>query len=92
VKETADEIIVRRRFFGETFAKNKQNEKLAETMELATLVSEWLPSARYVGLEKGRDHNCQFKVFEASYNGVNIEFKVRVSEGNIIHTMKIKTD
>jgi hypothetical protein len=92
VKETADEIIVRRRFFGETFAKNKQNERLAETMELATLISEWLPSARYVGLEKGRDHNCQFKVFEATYNGTKIEFKVRVSEGNIIHTMKIKTD
>jgi hypothetical protein len=92
VKETADEILVRRKFFGETYAKNKYNPRLAETMELSTLITEWLPSARYIGLENGRDHNCTFKVFETTYNGVKIEFKVRVSEGNIIHTMKIKTD
>ena len=87
---TGNDVIVNRKFFSETYAKNIRSRNVAETMQLATLVNEWLPGAAHVSTEQGRHHNCQFKVFRANYQGVNIECKAKVlPTGIFLYTMRI---
>lgn len=87
--ETGDEFVLNKGFFSETFAKNLYNRQLAETMNLATRISEWLPSAKFVRTEKGKHHNFDFKVFIANVEGTDVECKAKVTDGNILYTMRI---
>lgn len=88
-KETGNRIVINKPFFGETFTKNKNNKRLAMTMELATKVDEWLPDAKYVREEDGRHHEFKFDVYQAEYNDMIIEFKVKKTSGMIIYNMRI---
>lgn len=90
-EESAKQIIINRDFVKETFAKNKNNRSLAEVMEMATLVYEWIPKAVLVGEENGIHHKCKFLVFNANYKGKDIECKAMVkSTGIYLYTMRIK--
>ena len=84
-----DELIIGKKLFTETFAKCKNSSKLAETMEIATKISEWISSARYVRTEAGRHHDFDFKVYEVEIYGRNIELKAKVTEGIIAYVMKL---
>ena len=88
-KETGNRIVINKPFFGETFTKNKNNKRLAMTMELATKVDEWLPDAKYVREEDGRHHEFKFDVYQAEYNDMIIEFKVKKTSEMIIYNMRI---
>ena len=86
-------IIVNRKFFGETFTKGnrRDNRRLAEQMELATRINDWLPQATYIRTEAGLHHPYPFDVFEATIAGVTIECKVAMKHtGAYAYTMRIK--
>ena len=89
--ELGSQVIVNRQYFAETFAKNKRNRELARVMRLATMVREWLPTAKVVRTEAGRHHRCLFKVFETEFRGVTIEAKAKDNGTELIlYTMRIK--
>ncbi len=90
IDNNGDSLVVNKGFFSETFAKNVRHGRLAETMELAINVDLWLPSADLVGTEAGKHHACNFLVYEASFNGVTIECKVKDQTEKMVYTMRIK--
>lgn len=90
VDNNGDSLVVNKKFFSETFAKNIHNKRLAETMVLATKVELWLPSAIKTGIEKGMHHKCDFWVYEATYDGVQIQCKVKDQKEKMVYTMRIK--
>lgn len=87
---SGEEIIVNKRFFSETYNKNKNNRMLAETMRMATLISEWLPDAVCIATERGIHHSCDFKVYVAEYQDNVIECKAKVvQQGLFVYNMRI---
>ena len=86
------DIVLNQRFFTEAFTKNIKNLKLAKTMELATQIEQWLPSAKLVRKEAGRHHDCDFLVFKAEWKDVGIELKVKDQKEKIAYTMRIKKE
>ena len=58
-------------------------------MDLSTKVGVWLPSATLTGVEEGRHHACNFLVYEATYNGISIQCKVKDQAEKMVYTMKI---
>ena len=93
--ETGDRLILNRDFFSETFAKNnrRRNYRLAETMQYATQIEEWMPNATFIEIEDGIDHPEPFKVYHATHNGVNLECKVMVRQtGLYLYTMRIRKE
>ena len=93
--ETGDRLILNRDFFSETFAKNnrRRNFRLAETMQYATQIEEWMPNATFIEMENGIDHPEPFKVYHATHNGVNLECKVIVRQtGLYLYTMRIRKE
>lgn len=80
---------VGKKFFTETFSKCKNSRKIAETMEMATLVSEWIKDAHHIRREPGRHHNYNFEVFKATHDGKDIEFKAKATDGLIVYCMRL---
>ena len=80
---------VGKKFFTETFSKCKNSRKVAETMEMATLVSEWIKDAHHIRTEPGRHHNYDFEVFKATHDGKDIEFKAKATDGLIVYCMRL---
>lgn len=87
--DNGDELLIGKKFFSETFAKCKNSRRLAETMQMATRINEWIGSARYVRTEAGRHHDFNFRVYEIEINGQVIELKAKVTEGIIAYMMKL---
>ena len=89
--ETADgyELHIGKKFFTETFSKCKNSRRVAATMEIATHINEWVKDALHIATEPGRHHDFNFEVFRAKYNGHEIEFKAKVTEGLIVYLMKL---
>lgn len=90
VKGNSHTVIINKAFFKETHNNNLGNSRLAETMELATKVQQWLPKARFIRNENGIDHDFRFNVYEVDFNGVTIECKAKLTEGEILYNMRIK--
>lgn len=84
-----DELQIGKKFFSETFAKCKNSRRLAETMQMATRINEWIYNARYVRTEAGRHHDYDFRVYEIDVAGQKIELKAKVTEGFIAYMMKL---
>ena len=87
--ENGDELLIGKKFFSETYAKCIKSRRLAETMEMATKINEWITSARYVRSEAGRHHDFEFRVYEVEVGGQTIEIKAKVTEGFIAYLMKL---
>lgn len=87
--ENGDELLIGKKFFSETFAKCKNSRRLAETMQMATKINEWISTARYVRTETGRHHDFNFRVYEVEVDGQTIELKAKVTEGIIVYLMKL---
>ena len=93
VTTTGGETIrVGRNFFSETFAKNSRNPQLKKTMDLAMDFEKWMPTLLQGQIENGIDHSFQFKAYEFRYNGYDIVFKAKLTEGLIAYTMRIKKE
>ncbi len=87
--ENGDIILIGKKFFSETFAKSIYSRNLAETMDIATKINEWISSARYVRTEAGRHHDFDFRVYEVDFDGRSIELKAKVTEGFIAYMMRL---
>ena len=85
-------MIVNKPFFSETFTKNINNRQLAKTMDIATHIADWLPNANLRRIESGRHHDCDFRVYEAEYDGETIECKVKDVPERFVYMMRIKKD
>ena len=84
-----EEFVVGRNFFSETMAKNIRNRRLSETIQIATDVNEWFPTATFDRIEDGNHHDFQFKVFHATYQGKRIECKAKLTSEKILYTMRL---
>lgn len=85
-------LIVSKGFFSKTFSQNAKRGRLGETMELATKIDLWLPSATLVGIEPGIHHPCGFLVYEAVVDGVTVQCKVKDQADKMVYTMRIKQE
>lgn len=83
------ELHIGKKFFTETYSKCKNSKRVAETMELATRINEWIRDAEQIRVEPGRHHAFDFVVFKAVYNNQDIEFKAKSTEGLIVYMMRL---
>ena len=83
------ELHVGKKFFTETYSKCKNSRRVAETMEIATRVNEWIRDAEQIRIEPGRHHAFDFVVFKTVYNNQEIEFKAKSTEGLIVYMMRL---
>ena len=81
-------IKVNKTFFSEICAKNKRNPLLPDVVEASMYFKKWIPQAIRIYTEKGRHHPCDFSVYETTWNGVKIQFKCKMTDGEIIYNME----
>ena len=83
------ELHIGKKFFTETYSKSKNSRRVAETMEVATHINEWIRDAKQIRIEPGRHHAFDFVVFKTVYNNQEIEFKAKSTEGLIVYMMRL---
>lgn len=88
VNNSGNDIIVNSNYFGEVFARNKNNDNLAEIIEIAKRYKEWLPTAKYLRIEDGLHHDFQFKVYEATIKGQKIEIKTKITDAEYLYNIR----
>lgn len=88
--QTADghTIGVGKVFFTETAAKSKRNPDVVHVLRTATDFSKWIPKATRVRTEPGLHHSCDFSVYQVTYQGQTIEFKCKITDGELLYMMK----
>ncbi len=88
--ETSDShrIGVGKKFFAETMHKNKRNVELADIAEVATKFKEWVPNAVQIRTEPGEHHDFEFSVYTVVFNGRTIEFKCKITDGELLYNMR----
>lgn len=89
IENGGEKLIVNKGFLSKTFSQNARHGLLAQTMDLATKVNLWLPSASLVGVEPGIHHKCAFLVYEADFEGSRILCKVKDQAEKMVYTMRI---
>ena len=89
IENGGERLIVNKGFLSKTFSQNARYGLLAQTMDLATKVDMWLPSASLVGIETGVHHKCNFLVYEADFEGVRVQCKVKDQAEKMAYTMRI---
>jgi len=82
-------IFIGKKFFSEAANKAKNDPKLAHFLKIATEFKKWLPNATRVRVEDGYDHPYQFSVYRVRYQEQAIEFKCKMTSGEILYTMRI---
>ncbi|MCD8288563.1 MAG: hypothetical protein LUC26_01435 [Prevotella sp.] len=75
------------KFFTEMAHKNKNNPQLPEIIEASTHFKEWIPLAKITGTEKGNHHSFNFSAYKANWNGYNILFKCKMTDGELLYNM-----
>ena len=80
-------IGVGKTFFSEMMAKNKRNSELPDIVEASMNFREWIPLANRVSIEEGIHHNFRFSVYHARWNGHDIEFKCKMTDGELLYNM-----
>lgn len=83
------EIIMNKKFLTETYSKNINNSHLPDTIQVALNIKDWLPNGKFVRKEQGKHHDCFFNVYQAEYKGKKIEFKTKLTDGEILYTMRL---
>ena len=81
-------IGVGKTFFTEMMHKNKNNKELPDVVEAATHFKEWIPAAAHQKIEDGYDHDFKFSVYTVEWNGRTIEFKCKITDGELIYNMR----
>lgn len=80
-------IGVGKKFFNEMMAKNKRNPELPDIVEASMNFREWIPQANRVRTEEGRHHDFGFSVYHVEWNGHTIEFKCKITDGELLYNM-----
>ena len=88
--QTADghTIGVGKAFFTETAAKAKRDPDIVHLLRTATDFNSWIPNATLDRVETGRHHSFDFNVYTVTYQGRTIEFKCKVTDGELLYMMK----
>lgn len=81
-------IGVGKQFFTETAAKAMRDPEVTHVLKTATEFEQWLPNAIRTGIEQGRHHPFNFSVYQVEYKGQIIEFKCKMTDGEILYMMK----
>lgn len=89
IENSGERLNVNKGFLSKTFSQNARYGLLAQTMDLATKVDMWLPSASLVGVETGVHHKCNFLVYEADFEGTRVQCKVKDQAEKMVYTMRI---
>lgn len=74
-------------FFNELMAKNKRNPLLPDIVETSIQFKQWIPQASRIRIEPGRHHPFDFAVYKVEWNGHNIEFKCKLTDGELLYNM-----
>ena len=82
-------IFIGKKFFSEAANKAKNDPELTHFLKVATEFKEWLPNATRTRIEDGYDHPYQFSVYRVRYQERTIEFKCKMTDGEILYTMRI---
>ena len=82
-------IFIGKKFFSEAANKAKNDPELAHFLKVATEFGKWLPNATRTRIEDGYDHPYQFSVYRVRYQEQTIEFKCKMTDGEILYTMRI---
>ena len=90
IMQTADghSIGVGKQFFTETAAKAMRDPEVTHLLKTATDFEKWLPNATRIRTEEGRHHGYDFSVYQVIYQGRTIEFKCKMTMGELLYTMK----
>ena len=90
IVQTADghTIGVGKVFFTETAAKSKRDPDVVHVLRTATDFSKWIPEATRIRTEAGIHHSCDFSVYQVTYQGQTIEFKCKITDGELLYMMK----
>lgn len=90
IVQTADghAIGVGKVFFTETAAKSKRDPDVVHVLRTATDFSKWIPEATRIRTEAGIHHSCDFSVYQVTYQGQKIEFKCKITDGELLYMMK----
>ena len=75
-------------FFTETAAKSKRDPDVVHVLRTATDFSKWIPEATRIRTEAGIHHSCDFSVYQVTYQGQKIEFKCKITDGELLYMMK----
>lgn len=81
-------IGVGKQFFTETAAKAMRDPEVTHLLKTATEFEKWLPNATCIRTEEGRHHGYGFSVYQVIYQGRTIEFKCKMTMGELLYTMK----
>lgn len=81
-------IGVGKQFFTETAAKAIRDPEVTHLLKTATEFEKWLPNATRIRTEEGRHHGYGFSVYQVIYQGRTIEFKCKMTMGELLYTMK----
>lgn len=81
-------IGVGKQFFTETAAKAMRDPEVAHVLKTATEFEKWVPNAIRTRIERGIHHSFNFSVYQVEYKGQIIEFKCKMTDGEILYMMK----
>lgn len=65
-------------FFKENFNKAQYEITLEETIRIAMEFEQWMPQLSTYTTEPGRHHDCEFAVFQTTFEERRIEFKAMI--------------
>jgi SPP1 gp7 family putative phage head morphogenesis protein len=74
-------------FFSEMMHKNKRNPLLPDIVEASMHFREWVSQATRITVESGIHHPFDFSVYRVTWNGKNIEFKCKLTDGELLYNM-----
>ena len=81
-------IAVGKVFFSEMMHKNKRNPQLPDLVKAAMHFKEWIPISSIVNIEEGKHHAFNFSVYRVVWNGWTIEFKCKLTDGELLYNMR----
>lgn len=84
-----DELIFRRKFFDETLAKCCRKMNVGETMQFAFEFEQWAKKLTLVRTETRIHHDCDFRVYECTYQGKRIELKAKDTAVYISYMIRV---
>ena len=65
-----------------------RDPEVTHLLKTATEFEKWLPNAARIRTEEGRHHGYGFSVYQVIYQGRTIEFKCKMTMGELLYTMK----
>lgn len=74
-------------FFSEMMHKNKRNPRLPDIVEASMHFREWVSQATRITVESGIHHPFDFSVYRVNWNGRDIEFKCKLTDGELLYNM-----